>query len=113
MRRIILFFQIIIMLPFALHAQNRQITGTVRDLGGSLPGAAVTEKGVANNGTITDNNGHFTLSLRGTSEVIVVRFLGYVAQEINVANKTSVDVTMQSNNNGLDEVTIIGFTPQK
>ena len=114
MRRIILFFQVIIMLlPGVLVAQTRELTGTVRDLGGALPGAAVLEKGVPNNGTITESNGRFKLTLKGTSNVVIVRFIGYVNQEINVANKTAIDVTLQANNNGLDEVTIVGFTPSK
>ncbi|MDP9080203.1 MAG: TonB-dependent receptor [Bacteroidota bacterium] len=114
MKRIILFFQLILMLlPGILLAQSREITGTVKDLGGTLPGAAVIEKGVVNNGTVTENNGHFKLTLKGTSNVIVVRFIGYVSQEINVAGKKSVDVTLQANSNGLDEVTIVGFTPSK
>jgi TonB-linked SusC/RagA family outer membrane protein len=114
MKRIILFFQLILMmLPGVLLAQSREITGTVKDLGGTLPGAAVIEKGVANNGTITENNGHFKLTLRGTSNVIIIRFIGYVSQEINIAGKNTVDVTMQANNNGLDEVVVVGFTPSK
>jgi TonB-linked SusC/RagA family outer membrane protein len=114
MRRIILFLPIIlIMFPALLFAQSRVITGTVRDLGGTLPGASVVEKGLAGNGTVTDANGHFRLTLKGTSETLVVRFIGYVSQEVHVTGKQTVDINLQVNNNGLDEVTIVGFTPSK
>jgi hypothetical protein len=47
MRKIILFFQIILtLLPVALYAQNTTITGKVRDISGALPGVSVVEKGM-------------------------------------------------------------------
>ena len=114
MRRIILFLQLIfIALPVALYAQDKVITGTVRDLGGTLPGASVVEKGLPGNGTITDANGHFKLTLKGNSNALIVRFVGYATQEVHLYGKTSADINMQPNSNGLDEVTVVGFTPSK
>ncbi|MDB5006715.1 MAG: SusC/RagA family TonB-linked outer membrane protein [Mucilaginibacter sp.] len=114
MRRIILFFQIILIMgPLTLLAQGHTITGSVRDLGGSLPGASVVEKGLLSNGTITDVNGHFKLTLKGSSDILVIRFIGYVTREVNVAGKLSIDINLQANSNGLDEVTVVSFTPAK
>ncbi|MDB5135060.1 MAG: SusC/RagA family TonB-linked outer membrane protein [Mucilaginibacter sp.] len=114
MRRIILFFQLILTMgPLTLLAQGRTITGSVRDLGGSLPGASVVEKGMAGNGTVTDVSGHFRLTLKGKSEILLVRFIGYVTKEVNVVDKISLDINLQANSNGLDEVTVVGFTPSK
>jgi TonB-linked SusC/RagA family outer membrane protein len=114
MRRIILFLQVIFtILPLVTHAQTRVITGTVRDIGGTLPGAAVVEKGVPTNGVTTDNNGHFRLALKGTSDVLVVRFVGYATTEVKLLGKLNIDINLQANSNGLDEVTVVGFTPSK
>ena len=54
MRKIILFFLIIILLPVCLFAQERKITGTVTDVSGSLPGATVSEKALPKNVTATN-----------------------------------------------------------
>jgi len=110
MRKIILFFQIIIiMLPAALYAQTKTVTGTVRDGEGILPGATVVEKGLPANGVTTDGNGKFKITMKGTSEVLIVRFIGDVTREINVAGKNTVDVIMSTNSHGLDEVSVVGF----
>jgi len=110
MRKIILFFQIImIMLPVALYAQTKTVTGTVRDGEGVLPGATVVEKGMPGNGVTTDGNGKFKLTLKGTSQVLIVRFIGDVTREINVAGKNTIDVIMSTNSHGLDEVSVVGF----
>jgi TonB-linked SusC/RagA family outer membrane protein len=114
MRKIILLFQIIIiLLPAALFAQNRVITGTVKDINGVLPGAIVSEKGLPSNGTTTNGNGKFKLTLKGATNTLVVRFVGYSPQEVKLGTKSTVEVILQPNDNGLDEVTIVGFTPNK
>jgi TonB-linked SusC/RagA family outer membrane protein len=109
MRKIILFFQIIIMLPVALYAQNRTVTGTVKDADGTLPGATIIEKGLPNNGTVTDSKGKFTLTLKGASNTIIVRFIGDITQEVAVGGKSSVDVLMNTNSHGIDEVSVVGY----
>jgi TonB-linked SusC/RagA family outer membrane protein len=110
MRKIILFFQIIItLLPAALYAQTKTVTGTVRDADGVLPGASVIEKGIPTNGRVTDGNGKFTISLKGKSNTLIIRFVGDITQEINVAGKNNIDVNMSTNSHGLDEVSVVGF----
>jgi len=109
MRKIILFFQIIItLLPAALYAQSRTITGTVRDVDGFLPGASVVEKGLPTNGTVTNTAGKFTITLKGSSNTIIVKFVGYIQQELHVTG-THIDVNMTTNSQGLDEVSVVGY----
>jgi hypothetical protein len=43
-----------------------------------LPGATIIEKGLPNNGTVTDSKGKFTLTLKGSSNTIIVRFIGEI-----------------------------------
>jgi TonB-linked SusC/RagA family outer membrane protein len=110
MRKSILFFQIILfLLPTALYAQSKVITGTVKDADGVLQGATVVEKGNPSNGVATSANGKFKLTLKGTTDIIIVRFVGDIPQEIRVGGKTNFDITMRPNSNGLDEITVVGF----
>lgn len=114
MRKIILFFQIILtLLPVALYAQNTTITGKVRDISGALPGVSVVEKGMTTNGVITDVNGKFTLTLKGQSGVVVIRFIGYISQEVKVHNGQALDVILQTSTNGLDEVSVVAYGTRK
>jgi TonB-linked SusC/RagA family outer membrane protein len=116
MRKIILFFQIIItLLPAALQAQNTSngpsitVTGTVKDADGVLPGASVVEKGMPNNGVVTNNAGKFKITLKGTSNTIIVKFVGDITQEVKVNGKAYMDVEMRANTHGLDEVAVVAY----
>ncbi|WP_246197667.1 SusC/RagA family TonB-linked outer membrane protein [Chitinophaga agrisoli] len=98
------------LLPALLLAQGRVITGHVRDLQGPLPGVTVTEKGMPANGAVTDPGGKFKVTLKGHTNVLRFRFLGYVTREINVAGEhEDVDVTLSSDNQALDEVVVVGY----
>jgi len=115
MRKLILFFLVIFsMLPALLYAQHKVVSGVVRDDGGVLPGASVVEKGMPGNGVTTNRDGHFTLTLKGNSNIIVVQFIGYARQEVNVAGKTNnIDITLKSNSQDLNEVIVVGFGKTK
>lgn len=113
MRKFILFFQIIMILPVILFAQQKTITGTVKDVEGVLPGATISELGVPGNIAITNTYGKFTINLKGKSGVLVVKFIGYATEQVKIAGKTQFDIILQPNENGLDEVSIVGFTPSK
>lgn len=96
-----------------LIAQQRIIKGTVRDLGGILPGATIREKGMERNVTSSDAKGHFQLRLQGGSNTIVVKLLGFADNEVSVAGAGNIDVSMQPSNQGLDEVVVVGFGSKK
>lgn len=115
MRKLILFFLVIFsMLPALLYAQNKIVSGVVRDDGGVLPGASVTEKGVPGNGVTTNREGHFTLTLKGNSNIIIVQFIGFARQEVNVAGKSdNIDITLSSHSQDLNEVIVVGFGKTK
>ncbi len=91
-------------------AQQKIISGTVKDLNGVLPGASVSEKGVPTNGVIVDPDGRFKLTLKGRSNVVIVKLIGFTNQEIDVAGTPVIDVVLQPSTQGLDEVVVVGFT---
>ncbi len=89
--------------------QQSQITGRVTDVSGSpLPGVTVAVKGLAK-GTITDSDGKYLLSGISSDAILVFSFVGMRTQEIQVAGKTSVNVVMEEETIGLNEVVAIGY----
>ncbi len=92
-------------------AQKVPVTGTVTDQTGPVIGASVIEKGTTN-GTMTDNDGHFTLSVN-KGAVIEISSIGYKTQEITVGNQSNFNVKLSEDNEFLDEVVVIGYGSMK
>ncbi len=92
------------------YAQNTTVKGVVRDAMGPTAGATVVQKGT-NNGTITDLDGNFEISVPSNA-VLVVSFVGLDTQEIPVAGKKFIEVTL-SGNEELEEVIVVGYGTQK
>ncbi len=89
--------------------QQKSISGKVIDNTGSpLPGVTVSVKGTTN-GTITDNDGGFRLSGVNADGVLVFSFVGMQTQEVKIAGKMSITVTMEEEAIGIDEVVAIGY----
>lgn len=99
----------------AAMAQSKQVSGTVKDKSGSpISGATVIEKGTSN-GVTTDDAGMYTISLRGTSPIIVISAVNYANQEITVGAQGTIDVALEAGSGNLDEVvvTALGIKRQK
>lgn len=92
------------------YAQNTTVKGVVRDAMGPTAGATVVQKGT-NNGTITDLDGNFEISVPANA-VLVVSFVGLDSQEIPVAGKKFIEVTLEGNEE-LEEVVVVGYGTQK
>jgi len=90
---------------FQLFSQQRTITGTVTDNsdGSTLPGVAILAKGTTN-GTVTDINGKYSLSVDESVKVLVFSFMGMRTEEREIGSLSMVNVRMENDNIGLDEV---------
>ncbi len=89
-------------------AQTKVITGAVKDAGGvSLPGANIVQKGTAN-GTATDKNGEFRLTVP-VDAVMVVSFLGFETQEFSVKDRSVFEIRLKEDELVLDEFVKIGY----
>lgn len=98
--------------PIVDQADKRQVTGVVLDVAGvPVIGANVMEKNTSN-GTITDLDGRFTLSV-SPNAVLVVSYIGYLPQEIPVTNQTSVSIRLKEDTQALEEVVVVGYGQQK
>ncbi|MDD7885451.1 TonB-dependent receptor [Flavivirga sp. 57AJ16] len=90
-----------------------QVTGTVLDGAGiPLAGANVIEKGTVN-GTQTDFDGNFTLSVSGSNAVLSISYVGFASKELSLNGQTQVNVSLQEDVSSLDEVVVVGYGTQK
>jgi len=110
MKKIVFFlYMMFIMLPVVSYAQQRTITGTVKDAGGIVVGAVILEKDVPNSGTSTDENGNFKIILKGKSNRLQVSLMGYNPKSVDVTGKQSVDIVLQAAEHALNEVVTVGY----
>jgi len=86
------------------------VSGRITDAddGSGIPGANILEKGTLN-GTVTDIDGNFALSVQGSSSVLVISFVGYETQEITVGSQSTINVQLAIDVGTLDEVVVIGY----
>ena len=93
--------------------QTKSVTGKVNDnqTGDAMPGVNIQVKGTTI-GAITDAEGKYSLSVTDRNAILVFSFIGYVAQEIPVAGKTTVDVVLIGVLKGLEEVIVVGYGTQ-
>jgi TonB-dependent SusC/RagA subfamily outer membrane receptor len=80
--------------------------------GMSLPGVNVRVVGT-NQGTISDIDGNYSIGVDNSNSVLEFSYVGYVNQEIKVGDRTSIDVQMEVDRLGLEEVVVVGYGTQK
>ena len=95
----------------AVQQSTKKVTGVVSDSQGPVIGASVVEKGTTN-GVVTDFDGNFTLEVK-SGATLVISYIGYTTQEIAIGNQTTFNVTLEEDNNSLDEVVVVGYGVQK
>jgi len=90
-----------------------QITGKVTDESGQpLPGVSVILKGTAQ-GTVSNENGNFSLTIPDGAETLQFSFIGMRTKEVSIEGKTTFTVVMEEETIGVDEVVVVGYGTQK
>ncbi len=98
---------------FGSAQSQRKITGRVMDAKGELLiGVNVMEVGTTN-GTVTDTNGTYNLSVTSKEAKIKFSYLGFQDRVVDVSNRGIIDVAMEEMLASLDEVVVVGFGSQK
>lgn len=108
-RKLLLSMMLMFLLVSSAWAQ-RTITGTVTSADGALPGATVQVKGTQQ-GTQTDIEGKYSITVPEGTETLVFRFVGYKTAEETIGNRTVIDVIMADG--ALETVFVTGYTGNK
>lgn len=107
MRQLILILISALCLSFTAASQNK-VSGIITDEQGQpIPGVNIIEKNTTN-GFVSDFDGNYILTVKANA-TLVFSYIGYKTQEISVNNRTSINVTMATDNAQLDEVVVIGY----
>ncbi len=103
----------LLFLAFNTNAQELQVKGKIVSASDNLalPGVSIVVKGTTN-GTITNVDGEYNLKALSDA-TLVFSFIGMKTQEIAVNGKTTIDVKMEDETTGLDEVVVVGYGTKK
>lgn len=98
-----------LLISSGIFAQQITVSGKVTDAsdGAPLPGVNILERGT-NNGTVTDNEGNYSISV-GSNAVLEFSFVGYLTREEEVGNRTVLNVSLEFDEFSLEEVVAIGY----
>ena len=97
----------------AIAQGTRVLNGTVSGQNGqSIPGATILVKGTTN-GTVTDMDGKYSLSVGSDAQVLIVSFVGMLTSEVSIGNRSQINVTLEEETADLDEFVVIGYGTQK
>lgn len=93
--------------------QDFTISGTVKDQNGvPLAGASIVESGTTN-GTQSDFDGNYSLTLTDGDATIIVSYIGFGTKNISVDNRNTIAIVLEESAAGLEEVIVVGYGTQK
>ncbi|WP_176146178.1 SusC/RagA family TonB-linked outer membrane protein [Parapedobacter luteus] len=108
-----LFLVGLLSLPALGFGQAIAVTGRVNDVSGeALAGVSVAVKGGGAR-TSTDDAGLYRVEVPSADAVLIFSYVGYLSQEVDLAGRTTVNVSMAPDNTSLDEVVVVGYGTQK
>ncbi|MEX1239817.1 MAG: TonB-dependent receptor [Cyclobacteriaceae bacterium] len=91
--------------------QDRTVSGrvaSVEDESG-IPGVNVIIKGTVN-GTVTNETGEYSLQIPGDGAVLVFSYVGYITQEVEVGNRSAIDINLDPSVQQLGELVVVGYS---
>jgi len=104
-------FLIVVCISFQMLAQQKIITGIVKDSLGPLPGVSIIVKGTTN-GTQTDFDGKYSIVVR-KGDVLIYSFIGMKTVEKKVKSRNVINIEMKEDSLSLDEVVVVGYGANK
>lgn len=93
------------------YTQAQEVSGTVSDANGPLPGASVLVKG-STNGTQTDFDGNYKIGNVSANATLVISYIGYKTQQVAVGGQSTISVTLVDDAQALDEIIVVGYGTQ-
>ncbi len=104
-------FTVFLMILCTSLTYSQEVSGTVSDSNGPLPGASILVKGTTN-GVQTDMDGKFTIKSIGSNAILIFSYIGLKTQEVSVAGKSTINLILKVDSAELKEVVVIGFGKQ-
>ena len=96
-----------------LFGQEKIISGTVNDTyGNPIPGVNILQETQKNNGAVTDFDGNFTITINDESSLIF-SYVGFITKKVKTINQDNLQVILEEDLMGLDEVTVVAYGTQK
>jgi iron complex outermembrane receptor protein len=109
LRKALILCPILLLMAFVAQAQTKTVSGKILDeKGNPVVGASIVPKG-GKGGTTTDATGHYSLSVPASTKTVVVTFVGYAPQEMDVTASNDVSVSLKPENSTLTDVVVIGY----
>ncbi|HOK52133.1 MAG TPA: TonB-dependent receptor plug domain-containing protein, partial [Bacteroidales bacterium] len=107
MKKLTLLMAFLYAFAFTLLSQEVQVKGKVTSAedGSALPGASVVVKGT-NTATVTDPEGNYSIRVPAGATTLVVSFVGMKTQEVEIGGRTTIDISMQPEVIGMEEVVV-------
>lgn len=113
MNKLLLPFFMLLLICSNAWAQSRKITGKVTDGKGPLIGVSIKLKGTTTAVT-TNQNGSFSINVpTAGNSVLIFSYVGFVGKEVPVGTRTELNVTLEDDSKGLNEVVVIGYGTAK
>lgn len=108
--RVLLFCPLFMLIMQQSWAQNKTVSGKVSDdKGNPVAGASVLVKG-SKSGTSTDASGSFTISVPASATTLVISYVGFTSQDVNISTSSNVTVSLQPESTSLNDVVVIGYS---
>lgn len=108
-------FLLVMLLWIGAVSAQKTITGTVTDAndGSTIPGVSVMVKGQSTVGTVTKPSGQYSLDVPADAEVLVFSFVGKTNTEVVIGDQTVINVALEDETVGLDEVIVVAYGVQR
>ena len=113
--KIILRISLLVFFGFSQYffSQTEIITGTITDKNGSpIPGVNIIEDTDSYNGAVTDFDGNFIIKANSNT-TLIISYVGFITQEIKLDGQTNLNVVLEEDLFGLEEVTVVAYGEQK
>ncbi len=113
MRKVISLLFLVACFSWSAYAQKTVSGSVVDETGAPVIGAGVVLQGASNVGTVTNENGQYSLAVPGNDSVLEFSCIGYATQNITVGGRSVIDVVLAEDSNMLNELVVIGYGTQR
>ena len=114
MKKLLIAINFVFAIMVTAFSQRKAVTGvvTAAEDGTALPGVTVVEKGTQN-ASFTDLDGNYSIQVTKEEAILVFSFIGYTPKNVSVAGKGTVNVSLEMDVAGLEEVIVVAMATKR